>query len=52
MLSERFEFFKKKKIEKKSVGQSKNKECKKRYHKISQLRKSIKYTEAATRGVL
>ena len=44
MLSERLSIFSKKNsFIKKSVEQSKNKECKKRYHKISQLRKFIKY---------
>ena len=38
-----FEFFKKNSFIKKSVKQSKNKECKKRYHKKSQLRKFFKY---------
>ena len=40
-----FEFFKKKKKSfiKKSVEQVKNKECKKPYHKKSQLRKFFKY---------
>ena len=38
-----FEFFKKNSFIKESVKQSKNKECKKRYHKKSQLRKILKY---------
>ena len=43
MLSEGFRVPQRKNIKKKRAEQSKNKECKKRYHKKSPLRKFIKY---------